>query len=454
MKSDMTKGNITPILIKFMIPLFIGNLFQQFYNMVDTLIVSRFVGADAMAAVGATGTIMFLILGFANGLATGFTVLTSQSYGAHDENRLRHSVANAIILAVIVTVITTFISVVSMKGILRIMNTPENIFDYSYAYIITIAYGICASVFYNLGASILRAIGNSKVPLYFLMLSAGLNIILDLVCIVGLDLKTFGAALATVVSQGISAILCFVYIYKKQHSIWPEKRDWHLEARDTSHQLRVGIPMALQFAITASGTMIMQAAINLYGSVAVASFSAASKLQSLITQGMPSIGQTMAAYAGQNFGAGKYDRLKGGVKNALIIMTVYSVVAAILSTSLLEPAMYLFFGSAENVAIQLPWAIPYIRFCAICYIPLSAIFIFRNMMQGCGFGFLPMMGGVVELVSRAIMAALSMKFMIYELASACDPAAWLTTGIFTFVAWLYVAPKIERMFSGRQNVID
>lgn len=451
MKSDMTKGSIAPILIKFMLPLFVGNLFQQFYNMVDTLIVGRYVGEEALAAVGATGTIMFLILGFANGLATGFTVLTSQCYGAHDENRLRHSIANGIILAVIVTVITTFISVISMRSILHIMNTPENIFDYSYAYIITISYGIFASVFYNLGASILRAVGNSKVPLYFLILSACLNVLLDFVCIVGLDLKTFGAALATVIAQGISAVLCFIYIFKKQHSMWPTKSDWHLDSKDTNHQLRVGVPMALQFAITASGTMIMQAAINLFGSTAVASFTAASKIQSLITQGMPSMGQTIAAYAGQNYGAGRFDRLKDGIKNSMIIMTIYSLVAAVLSLTLLEPAMYLFFDSAQEVADHLPWALPYIRFCAICYIPLSAIFIFRNMMQGCGFGFLPMMGGVVELVSRAVMAVLSMKLMVYELASACDPAAWLTTGIFTFVAWLYVAPKIEKMFAGRQK---
>lgn len=451
MKSDMTNGKIAPILIKFMLPLFIGNLFQQLYNMVDTLIVGRYVGEEALAAVGATGTIMFLMLGFANGLATGFTVLTSQSYGARDENRLRHSIANAVILAVIVTIITTLISTISMKSILRIMNTPDNIFDYSYSYIITIAYGICASVFYNLGASILRAVGNSRVPLYFLILSACLNVVLDFVCIVGLDLKTFGAALATVISQGTSAILCFIYIYKKQHSMWPRKDDWHLEARDTSHQLRVGVPMALQFAITASGTMIMQAAINLFGSTAVASFTAASKIQGLITQGMPSMGQTIAAYAGQNYGAGRFDRLKDGVKNSLIIMTIYSIIAAVLSLSLLEPAMYLFFDSAQEVADHLPWALPYIRFCAMCYIPLSAIFIFRNMMQGCGFGLLPMLGGVVELVSRAVMAVLSMKLMIYELASACDPAAWLTTGIFTFFAWMYVAPKIQKMFAGRQK---
>lgn len=451
MKSDMTNGKIAPILIKFMLPLFIGNLFQQLYNMVDTLIVGRYVGEEALAAVGATGTIMFLMLGFANGLATGFTVLTSQSYGARDENRLRHSIANAVILAVIVTIITTLISTISMESILRIMNTPDNIFDYSYSYIITIAYGICASVFYNLGASILRAVGNSRVPLYFLILSACLNVVLDFVCIVGLDLKTFGAALATVISQGTSAILCFIYIYKKQHSMWPRKDDWHLEARDTSHQLRVGVPMALQFAITASGTMIMQAAINLFGSTAVASFTAASKIQGLITQGMPSMGQTIAAYAGQNYGAGRFDRLKDGVKNSLIIMTIYSIIAAVLSLSLLEPAMYLFFDSAQEVADHLPWALPYIRFCAMCYIPLSAIFIFRNMMQGCGFGLLPMLGGVVELVSRAVMAVLSMKLMIYELASACDPAAWLTTGIFTFFAWMYVAPKIQKLFAGRQK---
>lgn len=451
MKTDMTQGKIAPILIKFMLPLLLGNLFQQLYNMVDTLIVGRYVGEEALAAVGATGTIMFLMLGFANGLATGFTVLTSQSYGAHDENRVRHSVANAVILAFIVTVITTFVSVVFMKRILELMNTPDNIFDYAYVYIITIAYGTAASVFYNLGASILRAVGNSKVPLYFLMLSACLNVVLDFVCIVGLKMETFGAAFATVVSQGISAILCFGYIYKKQHSMWPLKSDWHLNAADTRHQLNVGVPMALQFAITASGTMIMQAAINLFGSAAVASFTAASKIQNLFTQGMPSMGQTIAAYAGQNYGAGRFDRLKDGIKNSLIIMLVYSLAAAVLSINLLEPSMHLFFDTAKDVADHLPWAIPYIKFCAICYFPLSCIYIFRNMMQGCGFGFLPMMGGFVELASRAVMAFLSMKFLNYELASACDPAAWLTTGIYTFVAWMYVAPKVEKIFIRRSK---
>jgi len=289
MDQNMTQGKVFPILIKFALPIFIGNIFQQLYNMADTLIVGRFVSEKALAAVGSTGTIMFLIFSFSTGLTSGFTVLTSQSYGAKNYKRVRHSVANAIILSAIVTIITTVISVLSMGKLLTIMSTPTDIYNYAYDYIINISLGIFCSVFYNLGASILRSVGNSKIPLYFLIFSACLNVVLDLFLIIVFHMGTAGAAIATNISQGVSAIMCFVYIIKMEPDLTPKREDWHLSKLDTKSQLGVGIPMALQFGITASGTMIMQTAINHFGSAAIAAFTAASKVTNLFTQGMPAM---------------------------------------------------------------------------------------------------------------------------------------------------------------------
>ncbi len=456
MELDMTKGRPLPIILKFMLPIFLGNIFQQFYNMVDTIIVGRFVGANALAAVGSTGTIMFLVLGFAQGLTTGFTVLTSQSYGAGDSRRVKHSVANGIILSAIVIVLTTLLSVIAINPLLRIMNTPDDIFTDASAYITTICYGIVASVFYNLFSAYMRAVGNSKTPLYFLIFSACLNIVLDLLLIVVFKMGVVGAALATNISQGISAVMCIYYIYKHIPSLAPDKNDWHLVSQDTRHQLRVGLPMALQFAITAAGTMIMQSAINLFGSTAVASFTAASKLSGLLTQEMPAMGAAMSTFAGQNYGNCDYARIKKGVRSSMIANTVYALIAAVAANLLLPTALGLFFSGNTSVAELLPWARPYIQISSVFYVPLSFIFIFRNAMQGCGYGFLPMMGGVIELFARMISAIIAMNIKSYPLAVACDPIAWMAAAVFTCVCYIYVIKDIQRRFSNRakpQNAV-
>ncbi|MCR4902648.1 MAG: MATE family efflux transporter [Butyrivibrio sp.] len=444
MELDMTKGKPFPIILKFMFPLFLGNLFQQLYNMVDTIIVGRYVSENALAAVGSTGTIMFLVLGFSQGLTTGFTVLTAQSFGAGDMKRVKRSVANGIILSAIVIVAMTIISVAIMDFLLRLMNTPEDIFDDAKTYIVTICYGIVASVSYNLFSSFLRAIGNSKVPLYFLMFSAGLNVIFDLIFIIGLNMGVMGAALATDISQGISAIGCVLYIIKKAPLLWPDSGDWHLNSKDTSHQMGVGMPMALQFGITASGTMIMQSAINLFGSTAVAAYTAASKLNNLLTQGFPAMGQTMATYCGQNYGKGDFERIHKGVKSALLTSTAYSIIGAGLAIILLPHILGIFFDASVDISVMMPYAKPYVYLCIMFYIPLGFIFIFRNAMQGCGYGLLPMLGGFVELFSRLIMAAAAIKTMNYILAAACDPSAWLTTGIFTGVCYIFVIRDVTK----------
>ncbi len=444
MDTTMTKGRPLTLLLKFVIPIFLGFIFQQFYNMVDTVIVGRYVSPNALAAVGSTGTIMFMIMGLANGMTTGYTVLISQMYGAGDREGTRKAFVNAIILGLISTVIITVIALRLMHPLLQIMNTPEDIYDDAFAYISTICAGSIALIGYNLLASALRAIGNSKIPLYFLIFSAFLNILLDLVLIIGFDLGTFGAALATDISQGVSAILCMIYIVKKVEVLRPKKTDWHLRKDYAAKQLNVGIPMALQFGITASGTMVMQSSINIYGSTPVTGFTAAGKVVNLMTAGMPSLGQTMAAYVGQNYGYGDLDRVNQGTKDAMKIAVVYSIINGVLSVFLLPHVIGLFFEPGIDIATYLPYAKAYVYECVPFYIPLAAIFIYRNSMQACGYGKTALTLGIVELIARLLTAFASMRLGSYELAVAGDATSWLSAGIFSFILYLIVMKQIRK----------
>ena len=442
-ETTLTSGKPMSIILKFVIPLFIGNVFQQLYNMVDTIIVGHYVGTKALAAVGSTGTINFLVMGFAIGMTTGFTVITAQKFGAQDENGVKRSVANGFLLSLITIVTLTIISVSLMRPLLRLMNTPADIFEDAHTYIVTICYGIFALVFYNLFAAYCRAMGNSKVPLFFLVFSAILNVFLDVLFIVKFHLGVMGAALATDMAQGISAVLCLIYILKNFKILVPRREHWYLSKHMTLKQLNVALPMALQFAITASGTMVMQTAVNLFGSEAVAAFTASSKVANLASQGFPSMGQAMATYVGQNYGKRDPKRIHEGVRASMIATVIYGLLAAGLMILLLRPALHLFFDASVDIDAMLVWSKPYIYLAALNFIPLGMIFVFRNTMQGCGRGFLPMMGGIVEFFARLIAALISMKFMLYGLAVACDPLAWLTAGIYTFLAYRYMMKTVD-----------
>ena len=444
MESKMTKGNPLPIILKFVLPIFLGFVFQQFYNMVDTVIVGRFVSPGALAAVGSTGTIMFMFMGLANGMTTGYTVLISQRYGAGDNEGTRKAFVNAILLGLISTGVITVIAYRVMHPLLKLMNTPEDIYNDAYSYIITICLGSIALIGYNLLAASLRAIGNSRTPLYFLIFAALLNIVLDLVFIIKLGLGTFGAALATDVSQGVSAVLCMIYIIRNVEVLRPKRSDWRLNAEYSKQQLNIGIPMALQFGITASGTMVMQSSINIYGSVAVGGFTAAGKVNNLMTAGMPSIGQTMAAYCGQNYGYGDMDRVHQGTKDAMKISAVYSIINAVLCVALLPYIIRLFFDGSVDIATYLPYSQTYIRQCVIFYIPLAMIFIYRNAMQACGYSKTALALGVMELVARIATASVSMKIGSYALAVAGDGLAWVTTGFFAWGLYLMVLKKLRK----------
>jgi putative MATE family efflux protein len=443
MQLNMTEGKPLPILLRFMFPVFLGNLFQQFYNMVDAIIVGRFIGAGALAAVGSTGTIMFLVLGIAAGLSTGFTILTSQKYGAGDTEGTKYSVSGGIILTAGMTVLITAVSLFVMHPLLHLMNTPQDIYADAYSYISVICIGVAASMFYNLFSSYLRAVGNSKVPLYFLILSACLNVVLDLLFVVTFRMGVAGAAWATDLSQAISAILCGFYIFRKVPVLTPDRSQWRLKKAYVRNQLGTAVPMALQFGITASGTIIMQAAINQFGSLAVAGTTAANKVFSLFSQGMVSIGQTMASYAGQNYGRGCLKRIRQGCTVSMLAMAVYSVFSTVIGILCMPVLINLFIGPGTDISEILPYSMTYMYISVSCLIFLSMIFIYRNALQGCGFALSAMMGGVAELAARLLCAWLSMILGSYPLAVGCDGAAWIAAGILLFFLYRKMMKKLD-----------
>ena len=419
----MTTGNPVKLILFFSIPLLIGNVFQQFYSMVDTIIVGRYVGVQALAAVGVTGSLSFLILGFTFGLTGGFSVIIAQRFGANDEDGLRKSVATSTILSIISTIIITLASMLSAKPVLSLMNTPDDIINDATIYIIIIYAGTCATVFYNMIAGILRSLGDSKTPLYFLILSSILNIILDLFFILNFNMGVRGAAYATVITQGISGILCLIYALKKYPILRLKKEDWIWDKNFALKHLNVGIPMALQFSITATGVMVLQTALNAFGSTVIAAYTAASKVEQIVTQPGISFGTTMATYCGQNLGAGKYDRIKEGVKKGSIITIMVSIIAAVVLFVFGKSLSTLFISSDQIEALN--YSKQYLNTVAIFLPILGMLFIYRNSLQGIGDAFIPMMAGVAELVARVIVAFTLPAFIGYIGICLASPFAWI-----------------------------
>lgn len=443
MEKDMTVGSPTKIILNFTIPLIIGNFFQLFYSTVDTVIVGKFVGTKALAAVGSTGTICFLILGFLMGLTAGFTVLTSQRFGAGDMEGMRKTVGSAIVLSTIVSVIMTVGSVIGMKPLLHMMHTPDDIFKDAYAYIMIICGGIFLQVMYNLLAGILRALGNSKTPLYFLLFSAGLNIVLDLVLIIVIPLGAAGAAYATVISQGVAGVLCLIYIIKKVPILRLHKSDFRLDGYMVRMQLGIGFPMALQYSITAIGTMMVQSALNILGSLHVAAFTTASKIEQIISEMYMAIGTTMATYSAQNMGAGKLTRIRQGFRSATVLSVIYSVIFG---------AVTFFWGYhltglfvSDNLDSVVGLVDIYLKCAGLFFIPLAIVNVYRNGIQGMGYGVMPMMAGVAELIGRGVMAVIASHYESYVGICMAGPVAWiLAGGLLLFVYWYIIKELLKK----------
>lgn len=437
--SDMTTGSPAKLIIRFMIPMYLGNLFQQFYNVVDSIVAGQFLGVQALAAIGSTGSLMFFVIGWLNGLTSGFAIMVAQCFGAKKEDRMRHYVAMSVYLSVAFALVMTIGLTLANEPILRLMNYSEEIMPEVKAYMGIIYAGLLVTVAYDALSAFLRALGDSRSPLYFLMISAGINVFLDIVFIVVMGMGVEGCAYATVIAQAISAFCCFIYIVKKYPILHLRKEDFRYSWNSVKKLLGLGIPMALQFSITAIGTIIVQGAVNVYGETYMAGFSAAGKLQNILGTVFVAFGATVATYVGQNRGAGRIDRVREGVRCTQYMILAWSVIAMILMFFFGKYMTCIFVNSSETDVLAV--SVEYFHTVFWCYPFLGSIFLYRNTLQGMGYGLVPMMGGIFELAARTIIVLLVAGHTSFRGVCLADPAAWIAALIPLVPYYIYIMRK-------------
>ena len=435
----MTTGSPAKLIIRFMIPMFLGNLFQQFYNVVDSIVAGQFLGVQALAAIGSTGSLMFFVIGWLNGLTSGFAIMVAQCFGAKKEDRMRHYVAMSVYLSVAFALVMTIGLTLANEPILRLMNYSEDIMPEVKAYMGIIYAGLLVTVAYDALSAFLRALGDSRSPLYFLMISAGINVFLDIVFIVVMGMGVEGCAYATVIAQAISAFCCFIYIVKKYPILHLKKEDFRYSWNSVKKLLGLGIPMALQFSITAIGTIIVQGAVNVYGETYMAGFSAAGKLQNILGTVFVAFGATVATYVGQNRGAGRIDRVREGVRCTQYMILAWSVIAMILMFFFGKYMTCIFVNSSETDVLAV--SVEYFHTVFWCYPFLGSIFLYRNTLQGMGYGLVPMMGGIFELAARTIIVLLVAGRTSFRGVCLADPAAWIAALIPLVPYYIYIMRK-------------
>lgn len=442
MTKDMTTGSPGHLILRFTIPLIFGNLFQQFYSMVDTIIVGRFLGTEALAAVGSTGSINFLIIGFCLGLCSGFAIPVAQQFGAKNFDEMRKFIGNTIWLTIWSSVIFTVATVLLCRPMLEWMNTPADIIDGAYWYIVVIFAGIPAIFLYNVQAALLRALGDSRTPVVFLVIASFLNIALDLLLIVVIPMGVVGAAVATVLSQLLSGVACFVFIVKKFPALHISRQDLHIDTRYLTRLCSIGIPMGLQFSITAIGSIILQTSVNALGSGIVAAVTAAGRLYSLLACAFDALGVAMSTYGGQNIGAKKVERLSPGLRAAMIIGSIYSVFSLLVIWLLGKPLLTLFVEAAEVEIIDNAYL--FMMISVAFFIPLAGVNVFRLMIQGMGYSKMAVFAGVCEMVARGVVGAWLVPALGYIAACFASPIAWIMADLFLIPAYYAIVHHLKK----------
>ncbi len=445
---DLTEGNVTKKLIQFSIPVLMGNLLQQFYNMVDSIIVGRLVGKDAFAAVGSTGALNFFILGFALGLSWGVSIPVAQKFGAKDYSAMRKKIIDAIYLCAIMGILVTIITVIFTRPLLELTNTPADIIDDAQLYIQIIFAGIPAIMLYNIPANISRAVGDSKIPLYFLIMSAGLNVVLDLVFVGNFGMGVAGTAVATVLSQAVSGVLCIIYLREKYPIMRFLPGETKMNVQGMIQSFQIGAPMGLQFSITAIGSVILQTAINGLGSNAVAAVNAGSKLQLVLVTPMDALGASIATFCGQNYGAGNFDRIKEGVKKGLQMAFGFAIGAAVLANIFAGQVVYLFVDSGDINDELVSWVKIFMLLNSIFYLALAIVFIYRNAIQGLGRSSIALFAGAAELVGRAGAAIIFVQFWGFSGVCVGSALAWVFADIFLVPAYFSTLKKVKARLEG------
>lgn len=421
---DMTQGNPTKLLVLFAIPMWIGGVFQLLYNMVDTIVVGRFVSLDALAAIGATtSTTMFLML-MGNGLTNAISVIISQAEGAKQDEGMKRSVTHAAYLPLAVGVILGAAAFFGARPLMKLLQAPPEILDQSVLYIQIVGGLMIGQTAYNGATSVLRAIGDSRTPLYFLIFSSLLNVVLDLAFVLGLHAGVAGVAWATVISQIVSAVLCVGYMLKKYPKLCPDKEAWRLDTALLKDYLRIGLPMCVQSAVLSIGDMIITAVINSHGADIVAAYTIGSKVQNLATITFSNIAFSFSVYSGQNFGAKKYDRIKDGLKKGLTLICGLALVSAVV-VIVFAKQLALIFMDSDAASQVLNAAISMIRIQGALFFALGAIWALNSALRGMGLISITLVSSAVELVSKIGFSLLLPLFMDYIGIWIAAPIGWV-----------------------------
>ena len=441
--NNMTTGSPSRHIIHFAMPMLAGMLFQQLYNMVDTMIVGKMLGSSALAAVGSTSSIGFLVLGLCMGLTAGFCIPVAQSFGAGDMHEMRKCVGNSIWLSVGMAAVLTFVTTLLCRSILVWMQTPADILEDAYRYIWAVFLGIPTVILYNLVSGIIRSLGDSRTPVYFLAISSVLNIALDVILIRYTGMGVAGAAWATVIAQGVSGILCLLYVIRKFPELALAADEKRVDMRLCHKLLGMGLPMGLQYSITAIGCAVLQMFLNQLGTSAVAATSAATKVHQLFCIPFDALGSTMATYCGQNVGAGKIDRLKKGITSASLIGIAYSVMVALFMQVFARDFSLWFLDASETEILAK--SVTYLKIQSAFYFALTFVNVVRFSIQGMGYSNFAVLAGVIEMLARALVGVLLVPRFGYVAACMGSPAAWIAADMFLLPAAFHCIEKLRHV---------
>lgn len=421
--TDMTQGSPTKHILLFALPTLIGNIFQQVYNIADSMIVGRFIGSEAFAAVGATASITFLFFALCNGIGSGGGIVASQYYGAHDDSNVKKCIVNTGLIMLIVPVFFGIVAFALAPGLLQLLGTPAQIMDDAVLYTRFMCVGLLFVSLYNYLSSMLKALGDSKTPLYFLIISTVINIVLDIlfVCVFSLGIK--GAALATVISQAISVLLCMIHAYRTNPYFRIRKEDLSITMKMTWQIVRLGVPMSIQFALIAISSMALQRVVNSFGTTVVAAFTATNRIEQLIHQPYMTLAASLATFSGQNFGAKRNDRVLAGYRNGMIIMVVLTVFLILVMQLFGKAITGVFVADQDVIALGAQG----LKITSMFYLALGLIYVVRGVLTGIGDAFFSLFNGVVEVIGRFTIPILFTSYLGFG-----NAGIWLSSG----VVWL------------------
>ena len=432
--TDMTTGSPIKHIIKFALPLLVGNLFQQFYNMVDSIVVGNYVSSDALAAVGNCSSMNFLAFSLSSGLAIGIGIIVAQFFGAKDEENVRVTIANSFYVLIVAAVLVSLACYIFSPVLFRLLQTPEKVIGDSILYMRTTCFGVIGITLYNGVSSILRALGDSKTPLYFLIISTVLNVVLDLVFVLVFHLDVFGVALATVIAQILSAVLCLIYAYKKFPYFQLSRNELRPEKRIILRTLKIGVPVALQNSMIAISCMVLQGYVNTFKENVMAAFTIINKIEMIVQQPYGSLGAALTTFSGQNMGAGKIDRVKKGFAQATLLALIFSMCLLPVAYFFGRPIVGLFVDKQQVIDI----GYRALRITSLCYFGLGMIYIPRSVLNGCGDAGFAMANGFCEVACRILYAPIftNLPMLGYWGLWVTTGATWVTTALVCLIRYL------------------